>query len=142
MAAVVGVLFLHLSLVEKGHSYTQVEAIPGLLLLVILDFFTNKIKKCSLTHNQLIISILLQAFIIVLICPFNIIYKSSRYRLLSVMRNIVLSPLYKVMMLDFFMADQLCSQVINQPTSFINSNQLHLCVKMNKSRNFFSGTDV
>ncbi|XP_057809946.1 phosphate transporter PHO1 homolog 1 [Salvia miltiorrhiza] len=84
MAAVVGVLFVHLSLVEKGYSYTQVQAIPGLLLL---------------------------AFIIVLICPFNIIYKSSRYRLLSVIRNIVLSPLYKVLMLDFFMADQLCSQV-------------------------------
>lgn len=53
----------------------------------------------------------LQAFIIILICPFNIIYKSSRYRLLSVLRNIILSPLYKVVMLDFFMADQLCSQV-------------------------------
>ncbi|KAL0327057.1 UNVERIFIED_CONTAM: Phosphate transporter [Sesamum angustifolium] len=50
-------------------------------------------------------------FIVVLLCPFNIIYKSSRYRLLTVLRNIVLSPLYKVVMLDFFMADQLCSQV-------------------------------
>ncbi|XP_047983089.1 phosphate transporter PHO1 homolog 1-like [Salvia hispanica] len=84
MAAVVGVLFVHLSLVAKGYSYAQVQAIPGLLLL---------------------------AFIIVLICPFNVIYKSSRYRLLSVIRNIALSPLYKVLMLDFFMADQLCSQV-------------------------------
>ncbi|XP_042005224.1 phosphate transporter PHO1 homolog 1-like [Salvia splendens] len=84
MAAVVGVLFVHLSLVAKGYSYTQVQAIPDLLLL---------------------------AFITVLICPFNVIYKSSRYRLLSVIRNIVLSPLYKVLMLDFFMADQLCSQV-------------------------------
>ncbi|GFQ01371.1 phosphate transporter pho1 homolog 1 [Phtheirospermum japonicum] len=83
MTAVVGVLFVHLLLVAKGYSYAQVQAIPGLLLLV---------------------------FVIVLICPFNIIYKSSRYRLLSVIRNIVLSPLYKVVMLDFFMADQLCSQ--------------------------------
>ncbi|KAL1568493.1 Phosphate transporter PHO1 1 [Salvia divinorum] len=84
MAAVVGVLFVHLLLVEKGYSYAQVQAIPGLLFL---------------------------AFLIVLICPFNVIYKSSRYRLLSVIRNIVLSPLYNVLMLDFFMADQLCSQV-------------------------------
>ncbi|KAL1556614.1 Phosphate transporter PHO1 1 [Salvia divinorum] len=84
MITVVGVLFVHLSLMAKGYSYAQVQAIPGLLLL---------------------------AFIIVLICPFNVIYKSSRYRLLSVIRNIVLSPLYKVLMLDFFMADQLCSQV-------------------------------
>ncbi|KAH6805420.1 EXS family protein [Perilla frutescens var. frutescens] len=84
MAAVVGVLFLHLSLVAKGYSYAQVQAIPGLLVLV---------------------------FIAILICPFNIIYKSSRYHFLSVLRNIILSPLYKVMMLDFFMADQLCSQI-------------------------------
>ncbi|KAL7110494.1 hypothetical protein ACP275_05G029200 [Erythranthe tilingii] len=84
MTALVGVLFLHLSLVAKGYSYSQVQAIPALLLLV---------------------------FIIVLICPFNIIYKSSRYHFLSVIRNIVLSPLYKVVMLDFFMADQLCSQI-------------------------------
>ncbi|KAI3467160.1 hypothetical protein Pfo_023823 [Paulownia fortunei] len=84
MAAVVGILFVHLSLVAKGYSYAQVQAIPGLLLL---------------------------GFILVLVCPFNIIYKSSRYRFLSVIRNIILSPLYKVVMLDFFMADQLCSQV-------------------------------
>ncbi|KAL3831111.1 hypothetical protein ACJIZ3_019913 [Penstemon smallii] len=84
MTAVIGVLFVHLSLVAKGYSYAQVQSIPGLLLLT---------------------------FIVILICPLNIMYKSSRYRLLSVLRNIVLSPLYKVVMLDFFMADQLCSQV-------------------------------
>ncbi|KAL0296781.1 UNVERIFIED_CONTAM: Phosphate transporter [Sesamum radiatum] len=80
----VGILFVHLSLVAKGYSYAQVQVIPGLLLAL---------------------------FIVVLLCPFNIIYKSSRYRLLTVLRNIILSPLYKVVMLDFFMADQLCSQV-------------------------------
>ncbi|XP_071735673.1 phosphate transporter PHO1 homolog 1-like [Rutidosis leptorrhynchoides] len=84
MTVVVGVLFVHLSLMEKGYSYSQVDSIPGLLLLV---------------------------FLILLVCPINIVYKSSRYRLLSVLRNIVLSPLYKVVMLDFFMTDQLCSQV-------------------------------
>ncbi|KVH97462.1 phosphate transporter PHO1 homolog 1 [Cynara cardunculus var. scolymus] len=84
MTAVVGVLFVHLSLMDKGYSYSQVDSIPGLLLLV---------------------------FLVLLVCPVNIIYKSSRYRLLSVLRNIILSPLYKVVMLDFFMADQLCSQV-------------------------------
>ncbi|KAL4586543.1 hypothetical protein LXL04_011179 [Taraxacum kok-saghyz] len=84
MAVVVGVLFVHLSLMDKGYSYSQVELIPGILLLV---------------------------FTVLLVCPINILYKSSRYRLLSVLRNIILSPLYKVAMLDFFMADQLCSQV-------------------------------
>ncbi|KAL5761514.1 hypothetical protein ACOSP7_017778 [Xanthoceras sorbifolium] len=84
MTAVVGVMFLHLSLLTKGYSYTQVQAIPGLLLLISLLLF---------------------------VCPLNIVYRSSRYRFLRVIRNIILSPLYKVLMLDFFMADQLCSQV-------------------------------
>ncbi|KAK1374541.1 phosphate transporter PHO1-like [Heracleum sosnowskyi] len=84
MTAVVGVLFVHISLIAKGYTYTQVQVIPGLLLLISF---------------------------LLLVCPFNVVYKSTRYRLLRVLRNIVLSPLYKVVMLDFFMADQLCSQV-------------------------------
>ncbi|XP_058183031.1 phosphate transporter PHO1 homolog 1 [Rhododendron vialii] len=84
LTAVIGVLFAHLALVAKGHSYAQVQAIPALLLLV---------------------------FLLLLVCPFNIFYKSSRYRFLCVIRNIILSPFYKVVMLDFFMADQFCSQV-------------------------------
>ncbi|XP_051148272.1 phosphate transporter PHO1 homolog 1 isoform X2 [Andrographis paniculata] len=84
MAAVIGVLFLHLSLVAKGFSYAQVQPIPGLVVM---------------------------AFVVVLVCPFDIFYRSSRLRFLSVIRNIALSPLYKVAMLDFFTADQLCSQV-------------------------------
>ncbi|KAF5191258.1 Phosphate transporter pho1-like protein [Thalictrum thalictroides] len=83
MTIVVGVMFAHLSLLAKGHS-TLIQAIPGLLLLL---------------------------FLLLLVCPFNIIYRSSRYHFLKVMRNIVLTPLYKVVMLDFFMGDQLCSQV-------------------------------
>ncbi|CAN0876627.1 Phosphate transporter PHO1 homolog 1 [Linum grandiflorum] len=84
MTVVLGIMFAHLSLMSKGYSYSHIQAIPGLLLL---------------------------AFLLLLVCPFNIFYQSSRYRFLSVIRNIILSPLYKVVMLDFFMADQLCSQV-------------------------------
>ncbi|KAI4357889.1 hypothetical protein L6164_001808 [Bauhinia variegata] len=84
MTVVVGVMFLHLTLLTKGYSYAHVQAIPGLLLLV---------------------------FLLILVCPFKIIYRSSRYRFICVTRNIILSPLYKVVMMDFFMADQLCSQV-------------------------------
>ncbi|KAF8378490.1 hypothetical protein HHK36_029832 [Tetracentron sinense] len=84
MTAVMGIMFAHLSLIAKGNSSTQVLAIPGLLFLL---------------------------FLLLLVCPFNIVYRSSRYRFLRVIRSIILSPLYKVVMLDFFMADQLCSQV-------------------------------
>ncbi|KAH0450814.1 hypothetical protein IEQ34_021506 [Dendrobium chrysotoxum] len=84
MTMVVGIMFAHLSCTLKGYNSTQVQAIPGILLLM---------------------------FMIVLVCPFNIIYQSSRYHFLRIIRNIILSPFYKVVMLDFFMADQLCSQV-------------------------------
>ncbi|KAJ6324551.1 hypothetical protein OIU76_011783 [Salix suchowensis] len=84
MTAVVGVMFIHLSLHTKGHSYSQVQVIPGLLLL---------------------------SFLLLFVCPFNIFYRSSRFRFLCVIRNIVLSPLYKVVMLTSSWHDQLCSQV-------------------------------
>uniref|UniRef100_A0A6N2LSH4 SPX domain-containing protein n=1 Tax=Salix viminalis TaxID=40686 RepID=A0A6N2LSH4_SALVM len=84
MTVVVGIMFIHLLLLMKGHSYSQVQAIPGLLSL---------------------------SFLLLLVCPFNFCYRSSRYSFLRVIKNIILSPLYKVVMLDFFMADQLCSQV-------------------------------
>lgn len=89
----------------------------------------------------------LQVFLLLLFCPINVVYRSSRFQFLRILRNIVLSPLYKVqhqqhcalvltsysltrvfalsswdlivlfldflqvVMVDFFMADQLCSQV-------------------------------
>ncbi|KAG2596184.1 hypothetical protein PVAP13_5KG145200 [Panicum virgatum] len=85
MAAVAGVMFAHLALVLRGyHASPHAQAIPGFLLL---------------------------AFLLLLFCPLNVVYRSSRFRFLRILRNIVLSPLYKVVMVDFFMADQLCSQV-------------------------------
>lgn len=84
MTIVVGVMFAHLTLIVKGYSSSAVQAIPGCLLLV---------------------------FLLMLVCPFKILYRSSRYDFLRVIRNIILTPFYKVVMVDFFMADQLCSQV-------------------------------
>ncbi|KAH9321143.1 hypothetical protein KI387_015782 [Taxus chinensis] len=84
MTIVVGTMVAHLALRAKGFSPLDVDAIPGFLLL---------------------------ASIAVLICPLNIIYRSTRFSFLRVIRNIILSPLYKVVMVDFFMADQLTSQV-------------------------------
>jgi len=40
MSAVVGVTFLHLTLLTKGYSYDKVQNIPGLLLLVNIHIFT------------------------------------------------------------------------------------------------------
>ncbi|KAM0850359.1 hypothetical protein ACQ4PT_053141 [Festuca glaucescens] len=84
MTIIIGVMFAHLTLIVKGYSSSAVQAIPGCLLLV---------------------------FSLILVCPFKILYRSSRYQFLRAIRNIILTPFYKVVMVDFFMADQLCSQV-------------------------------
>lgn len=48
MTAVVGVMFAHLSLVAKGYSYSQVQAIPGLLCLVIFLAEQCIIPNCEM----------------------------------------------------------------------------------------------
>ncbi|XP_022156312.1 phosphate transporter PHO1 homolog 3-like [Momordica charantia] len=47
----------------------------------------------------------------ILICPFNIIYRSSRLFFLTCLFHCICAPLYKVLLPDFFLADQLTSQV-------------------------------
>ncbi|XP_022973312.1 phosphate transporter PHO1 homolog 3-like [Cucurbita maxima] len=47
----------------------------------------------------------------ILICPLNIIYRSSRFFLLTCLFHCICAPLYKVVLPDFFLADQLTSQV-------------------------------
>lgn len=84
MTVVVGGMVAHLTLRLKGFTTDDIDAIPAITLLV----FTG-----------------------VLFCPLDIVYRSSRFCFLRIIRNIVLSPLYKVVMTDFFMADQLTSQI-------------------------------
>nr|GLL44163.1 phosphate transporter PHO1-like [Ipomoea trifida] len=84
MTVVMGAMLLHLLLFSRGFSPNQVNAIPGFIFL---------------------------CFLVLVACPLNILYRSTRFCFLRVMRNIVCSPLYKVLMVDFFMADQLTSQI-------------------------------
>ncbi|KAJ3691505.1 hypothetical protein LUZ61_020669 [Rhynchospora tenuis] len=84
MTAVVGAMVAHLFLKYNHVSSHHLDAIPGILLLICLGL---------------------------LVCPFNILYRETRFCFLRVIRNIVFSPLYKVLMADFFMADQLTSQI-------------------------------
>ncbi|KAJ7954680.1 Phosphate transporter PHO1 [Quillaja saponaria] len=84
MTAVVGAMVIHLLLRAASFSPGQVDAIPGILLLI---------------------------FIAMLICPFDILYRPARFCFIRILRNIVCSPFYRVLMVDFFMADQLTSQI-------------------------------
>jgi len=84
MTSVVAAMVIHLILRASGFSASQVDTIPGILLLI---------------------------FICVLICPFNTFYRPTRFCFIRILRKIVCSPFYKVLMVDFFMGDQLTSQI-------------------------------
>ncbi|OIW21325.1 hypothetical protein TanjilG_32138 [Lupinus angustifolius] len=74
MTTVVGAMVIHLLLTAAGFSPNQIDAIPGVLLL---------------------------CFIVLLICPFDIFYRPTRYCFIRVIRNIVCSPFYKIPLLRY-----------------------------------------
>ncbi|KAM6573651.1 hypothetical protein CsatA_017731 [Cannabis sativa] len=54
---------------------------------------------------------LVVALLVILVLPFNILYRSTRYFLIVSAFHCLFAPLYKVSLADFFLADQLTSQV-------------------------------
>ncbi|XP_030483156.2 phosphate transporter PHO1 homolog 3 isoform X1 [Cannabis sativa] len=54
---------------------------------------------------------LVVALLVMLVLPFNILYRSTRYFLIVSGFHCLFAPLYKVSLPDFFLADQLTSQV-------------------------------
>ncbi|KAG4910993.1 hypothetical protein JHK87_057109 [Glycine soja] len=72
MTTVIGAMVIHLLLRAANFSPTEIDAIPGILLLF---------------------------FIALLICPFDIFYRPTRYCFIRVICNIVCSPFYKIPLL-------------------------------------------
>ncbi|XP_017980093.1 PREDICTED: phosphate transporter PHO1 homolog 3 isoform X1 [Theobroma cacao] len=72
--------------------------------------------------TELIPLILVTLVIVILICPFNILYRSSRLFFLTSLFHCICAPLFKVKFQDFFLADQLTSQV-----QAIRSLQFYIC---------------
>ncbi|KAI3864981.1 hypothetical protein MKW92_020491, partial [Papaver armeniacum] len=68
-----------------------------------LDISTKK-YKASLNYFLCI------SFILIIVCPFNIVYRSSRIFLLRTTFRAISAPLYRVTLSDFMLADQLSSQ--------------------------------
>ncbi|XVF14313.1 hypothetical protein REPUB_Repub09cG0048300 [Reevesia pubescens] len=89
----------------------------GLSLLALagvishLDLEIDPRTKSFRTFTELIPLILIIAVFSITFCPFNIIYRSSRFFLIRCAFHCVCAPLYKVTLPDFFLADQLTSQV-------------------------------
>ncbi|XP_017975932.1 PREDICTED: phosphate transporter PHO1 homolog 9 [Theobroma cacao] len=89
----------------------------GLSLLALagvishLDMEIDPRTKSFAVLTELIPLVLLIAVLSITFCPFNIIYRSSRFFLIKCAFHCVCTPLYKVTLPDFFLADQLTSQV-------------------------------
>ncbi|KAG8501616.1 hypothetical protein CXB51_004075 [Gossypium anomalum] len=76
-----------------------------------LDIEIDPRTQTFRTLTELIPLFLLILVVSIAFCPFNIIYRSSRFFLIRCAFRCVCAPLYKVTLPDFFLADQLTSQV-------------------------------
>ncbi|KAL2344580.1 hypothetical protein Fmac_005865 [Flemingia macrophylla] len=79
-------------------------------VLANLDMQIDPETKDYKTFTELLPLILVLFVIAILLCPFNIIYRSSRMFFLTCLFHCICAPLYKVTLPDFFMADQFTSQ--------------------------------
>ncbi|XP_010527936.1 PREDICTED: phosphate transporter PHO1 homolog 3 [Tarenaya hassleriana] len=83
-------------------------------LLCVLGNLDMEMDPKTLDYQaltELLPLFLLVAMIVVLILPFNIFYRSSRFFFLTCLFHCLAAPLYKVTLPDFFLGDQLTSQV-------------------------------
>lgn len=87
-------------------------AVPALAsVLLNLDMEMDPKTKDYKALTELLPLFLVLLVVLILLCPFNLIYRSSRYFFLVCLFHCICAPLYKVTLPDFFLADQLTSQV-------------------------------
>lgn len=100
----------------------------GLAVLTLASFLANfnmiiglKLGE-SMSFAKLIPLLLVLVFITILFCPCNIIYRSSRCFFIKCLFRCIFAPFYEVTLPDFFLADQLTSQI-----SAIRSIEFYAC---------------
>ncbi|CAM8991423.1 unnamed protein product [Rhodiola kirilowii] len=101
------------------------SALSVLTLTAVLSNLDMQADKRTLQFKvvtELVPLGLLAVVTLIMFCPFNIIYRSSRFFFLSCAFRCFLAPLYKVTLPDFFLADQLTSQV-----QAFRSLQFYIC---------------
>ncbi|XP_031263867.1 phosphate transporter PHO1 homolog 10 [Pistacia vera] len=98
----------------------------GLAVLALASFLANLHLDMGSRHYQKLTQLLplfsITTLIVLLFCPFNIIYRSSRFFFLKSLFRCVCAPLYKVTLPDFLLADNLTSQV-----QALRSIELYVC---------------
>ncbi|KAL4348871.1 hypothetical protein GQ457_17G015760 [Hibiscus cannabinus] len=72
-----------------------------------MDPKTNDFKA----FTEIVPLILVLVVFVIMFLPFNILFRSSRFFFLTCLFHSILAPLYKVRLPDFFLADQLTSQI-------------------------------
>ncbi|KAL5722934.1 hypothetical protein ACHQM5_006391 [Ranunculus cassubicifolius] len=87
-----------------------------------LDMEMDPKTKDYKAFTELLPLALVSLVFLILLCPFNIIYRSSRWFLLTCAYHCLCAPLYKVTLPDFFFADQITSQV-----QAIRSLEFYIC---------------
>ncbi|XP_023634073.1 phosphate transporter PHO1 homolog 4 isoform X3 [Capsella rubella] len=80
-------------------------------VLLNLDMEMDAETKDYRTVTELVPLFLLVLVIAIVLCPLNILYRSSRYFFLAILFRCIAAPFYTVHLPDFFLADQLTSQV-------------------------------
>ncbi|XP_059655037.1 phosphate transporter PHO1 homolog 3-like isoform X2 [Cornus florida] len=102
-------------------SFTlSVLALAG--VLANLDMEMDKKTLDYKAFTELVPLLLLVLVIVLVICPFNIMYRANRFFFLTCLFHCICAPLYKVTLPDFFLADQLTSQV-----QAIRSLEFYIC---------------
>ncbi|CAH2045645.1 unnamed protein product [Thlaspi arvense] len=89
----------------------SIGAFALLCILGNLDMQADPNTKNYKALTELLPLFLLAAVFVVLILPLNILYRSSRFFFLTCLFHCLAAPLYKVTLPDFFLGDQLTSQV-------------------------------
>ncbi|KAH0921465.1 hypothetical protein HID58_021483 [Brassica napus] len=82
-----------------------------LCVLANLDMEVDPVTKDYQAFTELLPLILLLGIFAVLVMPFNFFYRSNRIFFLTCLFHCMAAPLYKVTLPDFFLGDQLTSQV-------------------------------
>ncbi|XVF03293.1 hypothetical protein REPUB_Repub04eG0248900 [Reevesia pubescens] len=110
-------------------SYREVFLLStGLAVLALACFLGNlHLDLGSKTQNyktltELFPLVLVAIVLIIMFCPFDIIYRSTRFFFIKSSFHCLCAPLYKVTLPDFFLADNFTSQV-----QAIRSLDLYIC---------------
>ncbi|XP_011017762.1 PREDICTED: phosphate transporter PHO1 homolog 3-like isoform X2 [Populus euphratica] len=94
---------------KERHRTTFYMALCSVLLN--LDMEMDPKTKDYKAFTELLPLNVLIFLLIILLLPFNMFYRSARFFLLTCIFHCIAAPLYKVTLPDFFLADQLTSQV-------------------------------